>query len=151
MHSESIAYSLRLSFSHSASLIHELTLPTELLYLWNNLFVCSLLHCFSFSIATWTLLFSSCLPLFALSFTSPVALQNICELAKLKDSTMVIFKRHKLWTLLKIRAVHYRTQSRSRDREFQNSFPWSQQCGCLGRFWSWMAPSELESTLGLTG
>lgn len=144
--SEPIAYSLLLSFPRSASPTHEWTFPIAIFYPWNSRFVFSPLHRFSFPIATWTLLFSSCLPLFAFSFTSPVTLQNICELAKLKDSTMVWFWRHKLWTPLKILASYYRTRSRRRHRELQNNLQWSQKCGWLGRFWDWMAPSYLEIT-----
>lgn len=143
--SESLAYSLLLSLPHSASPAHEWTSPTVFFYPWNSHFVFSLLHWFSFSIATSTLLFSSCLLLLALSFTSLVTLQNICEFTMSKDSTMVWFQSHKLWTPLKTLAAHYyRTQSRSRDRKFQNNFQWSQKCGWLGRFWNWMAGPSLS-------
>lgn len=55
------------SSAHSAAPTWELTFHSQrILHLWNTHFVFSLLHCFSFSIATCTLLFSSCLPLFAL-------------------------------------------------------------------------------------
>lgn len=79
------------SSAHSAAPTWELTFPTAILHLWNTHFVFSLLHCFSFSIATCTLLFSSCLPLFALSFTSPLTLWNSCESAKQKGSPVVWF------------------------------------------------------------